>query len=103
MSARPIAYVRIRTLVHGSPGAVRVEVGCRYETTGLTQMPGPMLALTREQMVTAAVYAHEERCGLCDTEPAHGKGDRRVRAMTERAWDELLAAAQRRYAASVRN
>ena len=103
MSRRPVAHVRVLTLARVHPEAVRVEVGCAHGTTGLTQVPGPMLALTRAQMVTAAVYAHEERCGRCSTAEAHTRGDPQVREMTDRAWDELLAAAQRRYDASRRN
>jgi hypothetical protein len=103
MSRRPIASVRVLQLAHGHPGAVRIEVGCPHGTTGLTQAPGPMLALTRAQMVTAAVYAHEEGCGRCDTERAHEQGDRRVREMTDRAWHELLVTARRRHDAGRRN
>jgi hypothetical protein len=88
---------------HLAAGCIRVEVECPASTTGLTQVPGLMQALTMEQMVTAAVYAHEERCGFCDTEPAHAQGDRQVREQTDRAWDELLAAAQQRYDTAHRN
>ena len=104
MTRRPTAKVRVIRMPHLHPDAVRIEVECRYSTTGLTSIPGPMLALTRPQMITAAVFAHEARChGECDTEAAHAQGDRRVREETDRAWDELLIAAQRRYDASRRN
>ena len=101
--SRPIAQVRILKWPRVHPDAVRIEVGCRHGTTGLTQVPGPMLALTTEQMVTAAVFAHEERCGLCDTERAHARGDQAIREQTDRAWNELLIAARRRFAEGVRN
>src|SRR5688572_25679336 len=84
-------------------GCVRVEVECPASRTGLTQLPGLMQALTTEQMVTAATFEHEARCGRCDTEPAHAQGDRQTREQTDRAWNELLAAAGRRYAEGVRN
>jgi len=91
MIRRPVAHVRVLKLRRVHPEAVRVEVGCKHGTTGLTQVPGPMLALTRAQMVTAAVFEHEVRCGVCDTESAHARGDQQVRAMTDRVWDELMA------------
>jgi hypothetical protein len=103
MTRRPIASVRVLTLPHLHPDAVRVEVDCRFSTTGLTSIPGPMLALTRPQMITAAVFEHEARCGDCDTEAAHRQGDRRVREMTDRAWNDLLVEAGRRYAHGRRN
>jgi hypothetical protein len=103
MSRRPIAEVRVIRMPHLAEGCVRVEVECSGSTTGLTQVPGLMQALTSEQMVTAAVFEHESRCGRCDTERAHAQGDRRVREMTDRAWEKLIGAAQRRYAASRRN
>ena len=93
MTRRRFAQVRVLKLPRVHPGAVRVEVACEHGTTGLSQVPGPMLALTRAQMVTAAVFAHEERCGLRDTGRAHERGDRRVREITDRAWEELLNAA----------
>jgi hypothetical protein len=66
--------------------------------SGLTPIPGPMLALSREQMVTAAVFEHEARYGDCDTESAHRQGDQQIRQLTDRAWDELMADVRRRYA-----
>ena len=103
MNRRPIAVVTVITLPHLHPDAVRIEVECRHSMTGLTSIPGPMLALTRPQMITAATFEHESLCGECDTEDAHEQGDQRIRAMTDRAWDELLVAAQRRYDAGRRN
>jgi hypothetical protein len=97
MSRRPIAQVRVLEQPHLHPEAVRVEVDCRYSTTGLTALPGPMLALTREQLITSAVLEHEALCGSCDTEQAHRQGDPHTREMIDRAWNELLIAAQRRY------
>ena len=77
MSHLPQAAVTILGQPHLHPEAVRVEVECRYLMTGLTQVPGLMQALTREQMVTAAVFEHEAQCGRCDTASAHERGDRR--------------------------
>jgi hypothetical protein len=103
MTRRPIAEVRILEQPHLHPEAVRVEIECRYSATGLTSIPGPMLALTRPQMITAAVFEHESLCGECDTEAAHQQGDQRVREQTDRDWEALLVAAQRRYDEGVRN
>jgi hypothetical protein len=97
MMRRPIAEVRVIRRPDLYPDAVRIEIDCTYSTTGLTSIPGPMLALPREQMVTAACFEHEARCGDCDTEAAHRQGDQRVREQTDRAWDALLVTAQRRY------
>ena len=103
MICRPIAHVRVLRLARVHPDGVRVEVECLASRTGLTQVPGLMQALTREQMITAAVFEHESGCGECDTEDAHRQGDQQAREQTDRAWDDLLAAAQRRYAEEVRN
>ena len=102
MSCRPIAGVRVIRMPDLHPSAVRIEIDCRHSTTGLTQVPGLMLALTRDQMITAATFEHEVRCGRCDTEEAHEQGDRQAREMTDRAWEKLYGAAARRYAASRR-
>jgi len=104
MSRRPIASVRVLTLPHIAPDAVRIEIECRYSTTGLTSVPGPAFALTRPQMVTAACFEHEARChGGCDTAEAHAKGDPAVRAATEDAWKAVQAELGRRYADGRRN
>ena len=100
MKRRRIAEVKILQRPGLHPGAIRVEVECGRSATGLTQVPGLMQALTLEQMVTAAVFEHESRCGRCSTTEAHGRGDRRARELTDRAWERLLGAALRRYAAS---
>ena len=72
--SRPTAEVRILHRPQLHPDAVRVEIECPFGTTGVTSVPGPMLVLTEPQLVTAAVFEHEARCGACDTEPAHGRG-----------------------------
>jgi hypothetical protein len=100
MSHRPIAEVRVLRLPHLHPEAIGIEIACGGSTTELTSIPGPMLALSREQLVTMAVFEHEIRCGGCDTEPAHVQGDQAARELTDRAWKELLVAAQRRYDAA---
>ena len=97
MTYRPIAVVTVIALPHLHPDSVRIEIECKWSTTGLTSIPGPMLALTRQQLITSAVFEHEARCGECDTEDAHEQGDREIREQTDRAWNELLIAAQRRY------
>jgi hypothetical protein len=103
VTRRPIARIRILKLGRSYSGTVRIEVGCRHSTTGLTQVPGPMLALTKPQLITSAVFAHEERCGQCDTERAHAQGDQVIREQTDRTWDELVAAMGQRYVEGRRN
>jgi hypothetical protein len=103
LSRQPIATVRVLTLPHIAPDAVRIEIDCRYSTTGLTSVPGPAFSLTRPQMITAAVFEHEARCIDCDTSEAHEQGDQAIREATECAWNEVRAAFGRRYADGVRN
>ena len=101
---RPSATVRVLPLPDLTPGAVRVEVECPESRTGMTQLPargGVELAVA--MLTTAAVFAHEERCGACDTSAAHRRGDLRIRDHTERAWQALQAERARRYAAGRRN
>ena len=101
--SRPIATVRVLPLPDLAPGAVRVEVECPEGTTGMTQVPGAGVELPVAVLTTAAVFAHEERCGACDTAAAHGQGDRRIRDETERAWQAVQGERARRYAAARRN
>jgi hypothetical protein len=85
-------------MLHLHPDAIRIEIDCPYSTTGLMSFPGPSIALTTPQLVTAAVFAHEDRCGRCDTERAYEQGDRAIREQTDRAWDDVQQARARRYA-----
>ena len=103
MTRRPVATVRILKQPHLAPDAVRVEIDCRYSTTGLTSIPSEALRLTVPMLVTQAVYTHEERCGDCDTTEAHERGDRRVREHVEQLSAAIQAEFGRRYAASRRN
>jgi len=103
MKRRPQATVRVLTLPHIDAEAVRVEVDCRYSTTGLTSIPGPLVVMTRPMLVTSALFAHEGRCGECDTTDAHDQGDQTVRAEMERLSAAVMQRAARRYAESVRN
>lgn len=103
MSRQPIAEVRVLRRPDLHPDAIRIEVGCRHGMTGLTSIPSPALPLTRGQLITGAVFEHEARCGDCDTEEAHRQGDRQVREMTDRAWNDVLAEAGRRYVHGRRN
>jgi len=59
--------------------------------------------MTRPQLITNAVYAHEEHCGECDTSAAHDQGDQTVRAEMDRLSAAVMQRAARRYAESVRN
>ena len=100
---RPSATVRVLPLPDFAPGAVRVEVACPEGRTGITQVPAAGVELTVAMLTTAATFAHEERCGACDTEAAHRRGDLRIRDETERAWQALQAERARRYAEARRN
>ncbi len=86
MTRRPSATVRVLTRPDLGPGAVRIEVDCRYSTTGLTSIPAGAVKLTRPALITSAVFEHESRCGECSTEDAHRQGDPAIRAETERLW-----------------
>ena len=102
--SRPSATVRVLPLPDLAPGAVRVEVQCPESRTGMTQLPargGVELAVA--MLTTAAVFAHEEKCGAYDTAAAHRRGDLRIRDVTERAWDALQAERVHRYTAARRN
>jgi hypothetical protein len=104
MTRRPIANIRVLRLPDLAEGAIRIEVECSGSTTGLTSVPGPSWALTVPQLITNAVYAHEERCDAgCDTSEAHERGDRSLREEVEAAHAFILVAAGRRYAESRRN
>jgi hypothetical protein len=103
VSRRPLATVRILKQPDLSPDAVRVEIECRSSTTGLTSIPSKAIRLTVPMMVTQATYAHEERCGACDTTEAHAQGDQRVRERTEQTWSQMQARLVKRYAESRRN
>jgi hypothetical protein len=103
MTSRSIATVTVVERPQLHPDAIRVEIECLFGISSLTRLPGLMQALTVEQMITAAVFEHESKCGRCDTEAAHLQGDRQVREITDRAWHELLVTAQRRHDASRRN
>jgi hypothetical protein len=103
MSRRPIAEVRVMKVPHVHPDALRIEIDCKYSTTGLTSIPRPHHALTKAQMITAAVFEHEARCGDCVTSDAHRQGDGAIREQTERVWNQVKQAMARRYAESVRN
>jgi hypothetical protein len=103
VKCRPQATVRVLSLPHIDAEAVRIEIDCRYSTTGLTHVPSALVALTRAMLITNAIYAHEERCGDCDTAQAHEQGDPAVREATEAAWSDLVRRAAGRYAESVRN
>lgn len=67
MMRRPSATVRVIRLPHLHPEAVRVEVDCRFSTTGITSIPAGPIKLTRAQLVTFATAEHEARCGRCCT------------------------------------
>jgi hypothetical protein len=103
MTRRPLAQVRILKQPHLAPDAVRVEIDCRYSTTGLTSIPSEALRLTVPMLVTQACYEHEARCGECDVSEAHAQGDQQVRVETERAWNIVQAKMAERYVHEVRN
>jgi hypothetical protein len=102
MSRRPLATVRVLNLPHIAPDAVRVEVECPASTTGITSLPGPH-RLEVPALITAACYAHQERCGQCDTSEAHACGSRAMREETERLFAAVQAERRRRRADGRRN
>ncbi len=88
----PRATLRIHSRPDLAPGAICFEVDCRYSTTGLTSIPSPALPMTDEMLITAAAFAHEERCGQCNLEDVFARGDQQARELTERTWAELQGA-----------
>ena len=102
MSRRPIANVRVITMPQLGEGAVRIEVECSGSTTGLTSVPGP-LELPTPALITAACFAHEEKCGECDASEAHAQGQVGLREWTEEAWARATAESVRRHFHGRRN
>ena len=103
MSRRPLASVRVLQRPDLAEGCLRVEVECRYGTTGLTSIAADRIGLTVPVLITAACYEHESRCGDCDTSQAHERGDQQVRAETKRTWNVVQAELGRRYVEGRRN
>ena len=103
MSRRPTATVRVLQRPDPAPDALRIEVQCRHSVTGLTSLGRDRIGLTVPMLVTSACFAHEEKCGRCDTGAAHEQGDRAVRAATEEAWDHLRVEMARRLLEGRRN
>jgi hypothetical protein len=100
MSCRPVAEVRVVKMPDVHPDAVRIEVECPASTTGMTSVPAPLGPdLGVALLITAAVFAHEERCDAdCDTSEAHAQGSLTARQETERLYAAAQAERRRRYA-----
>ena len=92
MSKPPRATLRILRRPDLAAGAARYEVDCTFSTTGLTSIPTPALAMTDEMLITAAAFAHEERCGECDLADVFARGDQQMRAVTEELWPKVQGA-----------
>jgi hypothetical protein len=103
VSRRPVATVRILRRPDLHPEAVRVEVDCPASTTGLTSIPNGAIKLGRAQLVTAATFEHERRCGHCDTNAAHAQGDQAIRSETDRVFAAHRERQMRAFSHSVRN
>ena len=85
-------------------GVVRLEVGCRYGTTGITQITAEGCPrLTVASLATILAYRHEEECGRCDLADVHARGDRELYDMVERTAADRRADALRDYARGRRN
>ncbi len=101
---RPAATLRILRRPDLGEGVVRLEVDCRYGTTGITQITGtgcPELAV--ESLATIVAYRHEEACGRCDLADVHARGDGELRDLVKRVGADRRADALRAYAAGRRN
>jgi hypothetical protein len=85
------ATLRILRRPDLAPGAARYEIDCRYSTTGLTHLPGPV-ALADQVLITAAGYEHESRCGECDLSDVFARGDRRMQVLTDELWPQIQGA-----------
>ncbi len=100
----PKATLRLLRRPDLGEDVVRLEVDCRYGTTGITQITAegcPQLAVA--SLATILAYRHEEECGRCDQADVHARGDRELRDMVERADVTRRAEALRAYAAGRRN
>jgi hypothetical protein len=104
ISRRRLAEIRVIRMPYLHPDAVRIEVDCRFSTTGITQLPAPGgLELPTPALITAATFEHEARCGECDTAEAHAQGARELREETERAYEAMRERRLRYYAHGRRN
>lgn len=63
MGTQPRAIVRTTR--------ARVEVSCRFRGTQLPRESGQDLT----RLISSAVFAHERKCGQCDTSSAWERGD----------------------------
>jgi hypothetical protein len=98
------ATLRILRRPDWGDDAVRLEVDCRYGTTGITQITAegcPRLAV--ESLATILAYRHEEECGCCDLADVHARGDRELEEMVERSAEGRRAEALRDYVSARRN
>src|SRR6266536_300630 len=102
VSRRPLASGRVLQQPDLAEGCFRIEVECRYSTTRLTSIAADRIGLTVPMPITSACFAHDERCGECDTVQAHEKGDQTIRTATDNAWNAVQAELGRRYAQGVR-
>jgi hypothetical protein len=101
---RPKATLRILRRPDLGEGVVRLEVDCRYGTTGITQVSAdgcPQLAI--ESLATILAYRHEEECGRYDLADVHARGDRELYEFVERADAIRRAEALRAYVKGRRN
>ncbi len=101
---RPSATVRVLRRPDWGADAVRVEVDCRYGTTGITQVaPDGCPRLAVESLTTILAYRHEEECGRCDLADVHARGDRELHEMIERSAESRRAEVLRDYVSARRN
>jgi hypothetical protein len=104
MKRLPKASVRILAQPHLHAEAVRIEVGCRYATTGLMREPAPGCVVPAvPALITGAVFVHAQRCGACDTAEAYQQGNAALRDTVERAWRHMQALAIQRRVEGRRN
>ena len=87
MGYRPTATVKVIHRPDFGPLAIKVEVGCPDQVTGLLNV----LGVARPEMrgavlIVAACFEHETRCGRCDLSEARGQADVQVRAAPDEAW-----------------
>jgi hypothetical protein len=103
VSRRPIASVRVLQRPDLGEDCLRIEVDCRYSTTGITSIPSERVGLPVPALITAACFEHEARCGRCDASEVHAAGNRALREETERIWTARCQARTRRYTEEAMN
>ena len=75
-------------------GARRFLLDCKWGTTRLIHVPGPV-EITDEQLITTLIYRHGSECGRCNLALLWKRADPEMREAVKRTWRQLGALALR--------